>query len=50
MGKAIVEAVNNYRSPKKIAEVSHGLGKAMHGKDIESIPEEERMQDREAGN
>jgi len=50
MGKAIVEAVNNYDDPKKISEVSHGLGKAMHGKDVESMPEEERMQDRGAEN
>lgn len=49
MGKAVVEAVENYDDPDKIAEVSEGLGKAMHGKDVESLPEEERLQDREAG-
>ncbi|MFW6144164.1 MAG: pyridoxal 5'-phosphate synthase lyase subunit PdxS [Candidatus Natronoplasma sp.] len=48
MGEAIVEAVHNHDDPEKIAEISEGLGKAMHGKDVESLPEEERLQDRES--
>ncbi len=49
MGRSVVEAVHNYDDPEKIAEVSEGLGKAMHGQDIETLEEEERLQEREAG-
>lgn len=48
MGKAIVQAVTHYDDPHKLAEVSEGLGKAMHGQDVESMAEEERLQDRES--
>ncbi|MFW5904042.1 MAG: pyridoxal 5'-phosphate synthase lyase subunit PdxS [Candidatus Saliniplasma sp.] len=48
MGKAIVDAVTYYDDPKKLAEISEGLGEAMSGKDIETIPKEERLQDRES--
>ncbi len=46
MAKAIVEATTHYRDPKIIAEVSKGLGAAMPGLDIKSIPEEELLASR----
>jgi pyridoxal 5'-phosphate synthase pdxS subunit len=44
--KAIVEAVTNYDDPKVLAEVSRGLGEAMHGIEIANIKAEQRMQER----
>ena len=44
--RAIVEATTFYKDPAKIAEVSRGLGEAMVGINIDTIPAEERMQDR----
>jgi len=44
--RAIVEATTFYQDPAKIAEVSRGLGEAMVGINIDTIPAEERMQDR----
>lgn len=44
--KAIVEAVTHYDDPKVIAEVSKGLGSAMPGIEIETIPQEQRLQER----
>lgn len=44
MAKAIVEATNNYDKPKKLAELSSGLGEAMPGKEIGEL--KVRMQDR----
>ncbi|MEI6795680.1 MAG: pyridoxal 5'-phosphate synthase lyase subunit PdxS [Methanomassiliicoccales archaeon] len=44
--KAIVDAVTNYDNPKVLAEVSRGLGEAMHGIEIANIKPEQRMQDR----
>jgi pyridoxal 5'-phosphate synthase pdxS subunit len=44
--KAIVEAVTNFDDAKVIAEVSKGLGEAMHGIEISTIPETQRMQER----
>jgi len=41
--RAIVEAVLNYRNPQKLAEISEGLGEAMSGLDIATMPDEERM-------
>jgi len=41
--KAIVEAVLNYKDPQKLAEISEGLGEAMSGLDIATMPDEERM-------
>jgi pyridoxal 5'-phosphate synthase pdxS subunit len=40
---AIVQAVTHYRDPKIIAEVSKGLGEAMPGVEIKTIPEAERL-------
>jgi len=42
-GKAIVQAVTHYNDPQIIAEVSKGLGEAMRGMEIASIPEGERL-------
>ncbi len=44
--KAIVDAVTNFDDAKVIAEVSKGLGEAMHGIEISTIPEPQRMQER----
>jgi len=38
--RAIVRAVTHYRDPKVLAEVSKGLGQAMPGLDIRTIPKE----------
>ena len=46
MAKAIVEAVANYKEAKIIAEVCKNLGEAMEGIEIESIPQEQRLQER----
>ncbi len=44
--KAIVEAVANYDKPEVIAEISKNLGEAMVGINIDTIPKEERLQER----
>ncbi|TFG55682.1 MAG: pyridoxal 5'-phosphate synthase lyase subunit PdxS [Methanomassiliicoccus sp.] len=44
--RAIVEAVTHFDDPKVIAEVSRGLGEAMHGIEISTLPKEQRMQER----
>ena len=44
--KAIVEAVTHFDDPKVIAEVSRGLGEAMHGIEISTLGKEQRMQER----
>jgi len=41
--KAIVEATTHFREPAIIAEVSKGLGEAMPGLEIATIPVEERL-------
>ena len=41
--KAIVEATTHFRDAKLIAEVSRGLGEAMRGLTLESIPAQERL-------
>jgi pyridoxal 5'-phosphate synthase pdxS subunit len=43
MAEAIVQATRFYDDPKKIAEVSKGLGSPMRGIQLEAIPEEERL-------
>jgi pyridoxal 5'-phosphate synthase pdxS subunit len=43
MAKAIVQATTQYKDAGIIAEVSRGLGDAMRGLEIGSIPEQERM-------
>jgi len=38
--KAVVEAVTHYREPEIIAKVSRGLGEAMPGIEIGTIPQQ----------
>jgi pyridoxal 5'-phosphate synthase pdxS subunit len=44
--KAIVRATTHFRDPKIVAEVSRGLGDAMHGIETSKLPESELMQAR----
>ena len=46
MACAIVEAVNNYENPSELARISKGLGGAMKGIDIRSLPDKEILQGR----
>jgi len=43
MAEAIVQATRFYDDPKKIAEVSKGLGSPMRGIALDAIPDEERL-------
>jgi pyridoxal 5'-phosphate synthase pdxS subunit len=43
MARAIVKATTHYRNPEVIAEVSKGLGAAMPGIDIKTIPQDELL-------
>ena len=43
MADAIVKATTHYNDPKVIAEISRGLGDAMPGLDIRTMPEEEQL-------
>ncbi len=43
MADAIVKATTHYNDPKIIAEISRGLGDAMPGLDIRTMPEEEKL-------
>ena len=44
--KAIVESVAHYEDPVWIAKVSDGLGEAMAGLDVRTMPEEEKLSHR----
>jgi pyridoxal 5'-phosphate synthase pdxS subunit len=44
--RAIVRATTHFRDPKALAEVSRGLGEAMPGLEIATIPERDRLQAR----
>lgn len=44
--KAIVDAVTHYNNPEILAEVSRGLGEAMPGIDLATIPAEARLAQR----
>ncbi len=44
--RAIVQATTHYNDPALLAEVSKGLGEAMAGIDIKTLPEEQLMQRR----
>jgi pyridoxal 5'-phosphate synthase pdxS subunit len=46
MAKAIVEAVNNFDNPAKLAEISKGIGAGMKGISADMIPVEEALQER----
>jgi pyridoxal 5'-phosphate synthase pdxS subunit len=41
MARAIVEAVDHYDDPSRLAEISKGLGSAMRGLDVHTLPENE---------
>src|SRR5438874_1434471 len=41
--KAIVDAVTYWKDPRKLAEVSAGLGEAMRGLEIAAVPKAERF-------
>ena len=43
MANAIVKATTHYKDPDIIAEVSTGLGDAMPGLDVRTMPEEEQL-------
>ena len=42
--RAIVQTVAHFRDPKRLAEISKGLGRAMRGLEISSIPEDQLLQ------
>jgi pyridoxal 5'-phosphate synthase pdxS subunit len=42
--KAIVEAVTHFKDPKRLAEVSKGLGAPMKGLDVSKLDESEKLQ------
>lgn len=44
--EAIVEAVAHFNDPDVIAKVSSNLGEAMRGLEIETLPKEQRLQER----
>jgi pyridoxal 5'-phosphate synthase pdxS subunit len=46
MGNAIVEAVSNWDDPETLAEIATTAGSGMKGQSTESIPDDERLQDR----
>ncbi|WP_246984217.1 pyridoxal 5'-phosphate synthase lyase subunit PdxS [Halorientalis marina] len=46
MGEAIVEAVNNWDDPDRLAEISRNVGKGMSGDANADLPEEEKLQGR----
>ncbi len=43
MAKAIVQATTHFRDPKILADVSRGLGSAMRGRSVASMPEGELL-------
>ncbi len=46
MGRAIVEAVNNWDDPDQLVEIATNLGQGMKGEANVDLPDEERMQGR----
>ncbi|MFB6162800.1 MAG: pyridoxal 5'-phosphate synthase lyase subunit PdxS [Halococcoides sp.] len=46
MGRAIVDAVNNFDDPETLAEIASNVGSGMRGDANADLPEEERLQDR----
>jgi pyridoxal 5'-phosphate synthase pdxS subunit len=46
MGRAIVEAVNNWDDPEALAEIATNTGKGMKGESNVDMPEEEKLQGR----
>ncbi len=46
MGRAIVEAVNNWDDPERLAEIASDIGSGMKGQSNVQMDEEDRLQDR----
>jgi len=46
MGRAIVEAVNNYDDPERLAAIASDIGGGMKGDANVDLPEDEQLQDR----
>jgi pyridoxal 5'-phosphate synthase pdxS subunit len=46
MGRAVVEAVNNWADPETLAEIATNTGKGMKGQSNTDMPEEEKLQGR----
>jgi pyridoxal 5'-phosphate synthase pdxS subunit len=46
MGTAIVEAVNNWDDPERLAEIASNIGAGMKGDANADLPEEEKLQGR----
>jgi len=46
MGEAVVEAVNNWDDPDRLAEISRNVGEGMSGDANADLPEEEKLQGR----
>jgi pyridoxal 5'-phosphate synthase pdxS subunit len=46
MGRAIVEAVNNWDDPEALADIATNIGKGMKGESNVDMPEEEKLQGR----
>ncbi len=46
MGNAIVEAVNNWDDPDRLADIAAGIGKGMKGQSNTGMSEEEKLQGR----
>jgi len=46
MGRAIVDAVNNWDDPERLAEIATNIGSGMKGEANADLPEEEQLQDR----
>lgn len=44
--RAIVKAVTHYNDPKTLLEISTGMGEAMSGIEMSSLPEENKLQNR----
>ena len=43
MAEAIVRATTHYQDPEILVEISKGLGAAMPGLDVRTMPEEEQL-------
>jgi len=46
MGRAIVEAVNNWDDPEQLADIASNIGQSMKGDANTDLPEEEKLQGR----
>jgi len=46
MGRAIVDAVNNWDDPERLTEIASNIGEGMKGDPNVDLPEDEKMQDR----